>query len=564
MEDSRATPNPIKEREGKNLASDSGGRRRGMQAHASAPLRVRASSDMNRGIQGEKVVKNVQNSVVQGYRDGVSENSRIATDRSKNLHLSEAQEGQQTKENKNRTQQQQQHPSYAVSISVDMIRNSADVELLNSQNDATVNNFSPLDTGDGADSICKIDMKAITHVNLRYVPRYKKGYLQHPPIGKISALENVPNLRFLDLSGNIIRKMENIHTLRNLRILNLAENQIGKLENFEYLTSLERLNMTGNNIEHIPVEIQKLQYLVSLRLERNKVKNISEVMHLCHLHNLVTFTFRGNPCASSAHSNLFIVYQLRFLDTLDGQNVSLMTKKKARETFDNQQIEHLTTKLKLEQFKARQMEVNFQSARKENSDMKSLAKRTLQDLLYRETMLGKKLEAKEALLEKKTDALVRANEIVSGLEQRLAFSKIDDPFYTKPGITGTQDLKYIGKEATAAGYQDESSLRNTNLATKKIKVSEDINALVVHTNDQAALTKNSLGSQLHRMDLNSSLGVNNASVNHASLSENANGTILPKKSYEIGTVSDIHGSTAKVADELKREKEKKPVVPGTM
>ena len=304
-----------------------------------------------------------------------------------------------------------------------MIRSSADVELLNSQNDATANTFSQLNMDAGADSICKIDMKAITHVNLRYVPRYKKGYLQHSPIGKISALENVPNLRFLDLSGNIIRKMENIHMLRNLRILNLAENQIAKLENFEYLTSLERLNVTGNKIEHIPVEIQKLQYLVSLRLERNKIKNISEVMHLCHLHNLVTFTFRGNPCASSAHSNLFIVYQLRFLDTLDGQNVSLMTKKKARETFDNQQIEHLTTKLKLEQVKAKQMEESIRSVRKEANDVKSLAKSTLQDLLYRETVLGKKLEAKDALLEKKTDALVRANEIVSGLEQRLAFFK---------------------------------------------------------------------------------------------------------------------------------------------
>ena len=60
--------------------------------------------------------------------------------------------------------------------------------------------------------------------------------------------------------------------LRNLRILNLAENEIVKLENFEYLTSLERLNMTGNNIEHIPAEIQKLKYLVSLRLEEIKSK----------------------------------------------------------------------------------------------------------------------------------------------------------------------------------------------------------------------------------------------------------------------------------------------------
>ena len=212
----------------------------------------------------------MQNSVVQGCRGSASKN--VATGQFKSLHFSDVQKSRIIQGNENRTQQQ--HPSYSVSISVDMIRNSADVELLNSQNDAMANNFSQSNMDAGADSICKMDMKAITHVNLRYVPRYKKGYLQHSPIGKISALENVPNLRFLDLSGNIIRKMENIHMLRNLRILNLAENQIAKLENFEYLTSLERLNVTGNKIEHIPVEIQKLQYLVSLRLERNKIKNI--------------------------------------------------------------------------------------------------------------------------------------------------------------------------------------------------------------------------------------------------------------------------------------------------
>ena len=113
------------------------------------------------------------------------------------------------------------------------------------------------------------------------------------------------------------------------------------------------------------------------------------------------------------------------------------------------------------------------------------------------------------------------------------------------------------KEATDTSYQDELGVRNTNLATKGLKVSEENNAHIVHKDDHAVLTKKSLGSLLHRMDLSPSLnGDNNASVNYTSSSENANGTTWHKKSYEIGTVSQIHGSTAKVADELKREKEK--------
>ena len=159
-------------------------------------------------------------------------------------------------------------------------------------------------------------------------------------------------------------------------------------------------------------------------------------------------------------------------------------------------------------------------------------------------------------MEKKTDALVRANEIVSGLEQRLAFSKIDDPFYAQTGIRGRQDSKFITKEPTGTSYQDELGVGNTNLATKGVKVNEDNNAHVVHKDDRAVLTKKSLGSLLHRMDLSSSLNGDNISVNYTSFSDEGNDTTWRKKSHEIGTVSHIHGSTAKVADELKREKEK--------
>ena len=129
-------------------------------------------------------------------------------------------------------------------------------------------------------------------------------------------------------------------------------------------------------------------------------------------------------------------------------------------------------------------------------------------------------------------------------------------FTHKPGIRERQNSKFMSKESTDTSYQDDLGVRNTNLATKGVKVNEDNNAHVVHKDDRAVLTKKSLGSLLHRMDLSSSLNGDNISVNYASFSDEGNDTTWRKKSYEIGTVSHIHGSTAKVADELKREKEK--------
>ena len=60
MEDNRAIPNPAKEDKRKTWVSGSGARGRGMQGRASAPLSIRASSDMNRSIPNEKVVKNTK------------------------------------------------------------------------------------------------------------------------------------------------------------------------------------------------------------------------------------------------------------------------------------------------------------------------------------------------------------------------------------------------------------------------------------------------------------------------------------------------------------------------
>ena len=80
MEDNRAIPNPAKEDKRKTWVSGSGARGRVCRG-ARRPHLVRASSDMNRSIPNEKVVKNVQNSVVQGYRGSASKN--VSTDQFK-------------------------------------------------------------------------------------------------------------------------------------------------------------------------------------------------------------------------------------------------------------------------------------------------------------------------------------------------------------------------------------------------------------------------------------------------------------------------------------------------
>ena len=187
-----------------------------------------------------------------------------------------------------------------------------------------------------------------------------------------------------------------------------------------------------------------------------------------------------------------------------------MDKKTAKETFDDEHVKTLSQKLKLEREKALQMEESVRIAKKEMIDVKKLARRTLQDLSNRENMLDKELKAKNALLDKKTDALVKANEIVSGLEQRLAFSRIDDPFILSNNLTTI----------------DESGATKTE---------RNNGQTLITVNKNTSASNMYIGSLLHRMDLSSNTSRN--------IDENF-------------VVDNIHGSDARLKHELMHEKEK--------
>ncbi|KAF1335668.1 hypothetical protein FI667_g1023, partial [Globisporangium splendens] len=84
--------------------------------------------------------------------------------------------------------------------------------------------------------------------------------LQNNSIRKIENLLGLPNLIFLDLYNNRIEAsgsyfndievMQNLNDLKELRVLNLGGNKIAALENIEKLTLLTELNLRRNQTEH--------------------------------------------------------------------------------------------------------------------------------------------------------------------------------------------------------------------------------------------------------------------------------------------------------------------------
>jgi len=93
---------------------------------------------------------------------------------------------------------------------------------------------------------------------------------------KIENLENLINLRNLDLNENQISKIENLNKLTNLNSLYLGCNKISKIENLKKLVYLRSLNLYENQINKIE-NIDLLINLERLLLFKNKISKIENL-----------------------------------------------------------------------------------------------------------------------------------------------------------------------------------------------------------------------------------------------------------------------------------------------
>jgi len=112
-------------------------------------------------------------------------------------------------------------------------------------------------------------------------------------IKKIDHLVSLPNLQTLDLSNNRLTEINNFwvpgNTLDKLRSLNLAKNQIKLIRNLDRLVNLEHLDLQDNRV----VELSGLQKLNNLRT-LNLSNNLVEFLDFPEMKNLVELNLRKN------------------------------------------------------------------------------------------------------------------------------------------------------------------------------------------------------------------------------------------------------------------------------
>ncbi|XP_070532103.1 centriolin-like isoform X2 [Ptychodera flava] len=248
----------------------------------------------------------------------------------------------------------------------------------------------------------------------------------------IENLDGLKRLQVLSLSCNIIEKIEKLDKLTKLKELNLSFNCITRLDGLEPLIHLQVLNLTGNRIEHIPVWFgKKLKELRTLRIAKNKLGTLQELARLRPLHDLVQLNIADNPLCELPHARLFMVFQLRTLEILDGTSVDFKERQIALERFEQEEIENLEDQLEKQEKKFQSMEDEKSKTLmeiKQKGDVLDDLKKRDRDHRKQLKELQRQLETKDELLKRKTVELNRACEKHYKLEQELAFYKIDAKF----------------------------------------------------------------------------------------------------------------------------------------
>ena len=306
----------------------------------------------------------------------------------------------------------------------------------------------------------------------------------------IEKLDGLYNLRRLILSHNIIEKISGLEKLTKLEYLDLSHNQVTLVgDNLEHLALLEQLDLSFNKIAGLSKNFGKnLHSLKILRLDNNDFKAFKSFQALENLTNLGSLKLENNPfCATTEYWESLVVYKVPTLSELDGKELTSSDHKEAHERFGKMETDRLWAALEktsndLVTEKALEKELRDQNEKlatqnKQLSQWKTENEQKLAEF-QRET------ENNNDLLVQKTKEMNKLLDKNYELEQELAFFKIDKKFGQQGTINDltapdhsdmSDDMPYIGK---AAGFKPKArpvTLHPEDETDGKVKPDKSLN-----------------------------------------------------------------------------------------
>lgn len=124
------------------------------------------------------------------------------------------------------------------------------------------------------------------------------------------------NQEKLDLSHNLIRRIENLEGMKRLRVLNLSHNRIVLIEGIFSLRRMEELNLSHNFISELPKDFRTMTGLKALQLHNNKLAQLESLDSISCL-RLVRLSLENNYVCRAAGFRKYLLLHFKWLESLD-------------------------------------------------------------------------------------------------------------------------------------------------------------------------------------------------------------------------------------------------------
>ncbi|KAL4508663.1 hypothetical protein ABPG73_006049 [Tetrahymena malaccensis] len=140
----------------------------------------------------------------------------------------------------------------------------------------------------------------------------------------------------IDLSGNMLQKIQNLNSFKSLVYLNLSYNRIQVIENIEMLVNLQYLNLSNNNIKEIPSSIERNAQIQHLLLSSNNISSINSIVSLQKLLNLKELNLLDNPIQQCHDYKNYVKNNLKQILLLDQKNLHVSNLNSVGESWNSQ------------------------------------------------------------------------------------------------------------------------------------------------------------------------------------------------------------------------------------
>ncbi|CAK7230432.1 Protein nud1 [Sporothrix curviconia] len=139
-------------------------------------------------------------------------------------------------------------------------------------------------------------------------------------LSELTSWASLANLQYLDISNNDIKTLSGLSGLVHLRGLKADNCGLENLDGLKYHDALQTLRARGNQITSVDFDGTRLQKLVELDLESNR---ITTATRLDQLTSLTTLNLRRNGLSQFTAANYGVLPHVRTLNVSDNQLTAL-------------------------------------------------------------------------------------------------------------------------------------------------------------------------------------------------------------------------------------------------